>query len=222
MKIEGFIVERDYKSPEDEAIRFYCDKHGIDLMEVQYSKKLTPTILEGYVPCGSIPWMAQILGNITPDYYPEYLKDYLNRKVWETDKWPLGKKVFIKPADAHKRFNGFITYGTYRKKKRGPYWCSDIVHFENEWRYYVAHGKVVVAEWYKGGEKEKPEAPSIDHIGLSEDLFATLDFGTVDGKLTLVESHEPLAAGWYGTDHDKYAEWLAAGWFNRDKWLKDD
>ena len=41
----------------------------------------------------------------------------------------------------------------------------------------------------------------------------------VNGKLTLVEAHEPFSCGWYGKDYDKYVYWLIEGWFNRDKWM---
>ena len=220
MKIQGFIVESRYTGKEEMALALYCNKYKLPFLKVSYSKKSTPIIPDWYVPCGTIPWITQIVGKITPNYYPEYLHDYLNRRVWQTNDWPLGQKVFIKPADVHKRFIGFITCGTYRKKKRGPYWCSEVVHFENEWRYYIANGKVMTAEWYSGDEINTPDAPPVDHIKFPTDCFAAIDFGMVNGKLTLVEAHEPFSCGWYGNDHDKYTEWLAEGWFNRDKWIK--
>ena len=219
--VEGFIVQKGYAGKEEMAIAIYCTMNNLKFQKVQYSKKKSIEIPLNYIPCGSIPWMYSVIGQeVKPDYYPDFLKDYLNREVWKTDKWPLNKRVFIKPSDKHKRFTGFVTYGTYKKKKKGPYWCSDVVAFDNEWRYYIAYGKVIAAEWYAGDEIETPDAPSIDHIEFPQNYFAAVDFGICDGELTLVEAHQPFACGWYGKEHHKYVEWLAEGWINRNEWTK--
>jgi hypothetical protein len=169
---------------------------------------------EGYMPCGTVEWVEKFLPKekTVPDYYPEFLKGSLYRSVWRTDTWPLGKKVFIKPADRHKRFTGVITSGGYRKKKRGPYWCSDIVVFTNEWRYYVADGKVLVGEWYSGDEVNEPDAPELN-IAIPAGYCGALDFGTLTtGEFALVEANSPYACGWYGKKHELYSEWLIKGW----------
>lgn len=72
-----------------------------------------------FIPAGTIHWCDQFLppDKRIPDYYPEFLSSYLYRKVWKTNEWPLNQKVFIKPSDRHKRFNGFITTGGYRRKR---------------------------------------------------------------------------------------------------------
>jgi hypothetical protein len=169
---------------------------------------------EGYIPCGTVEWCDQFLPKEKriPDYYPEFLKDHLHRKVWRADTWPLGQKVFIKPSNFHKRFTGFVTSGGYRKKKKGPFWCSDIVSFTNEWRYYVAEGKVIVAEWYQGDEISEPDPPELN-IKLPSDYCGALDFGILtSGEFALVEANSPYACGWYGKKHALYAEWLIKGW----------
>ena len=169
---------------------------------------------EGYIPCGTVEWCENFLSKekTVPDYYPEFLKRYLFREVWIANKWPLNKKVFIKPADKHKRFNGVITSGGYRKKKKGPYWCSDIVSFTNEWRYYVADGKVLIAEWYSGDEVNEPDPPELK-VDMPADYCGALDFGTLTtGELALVEANSPYACGWYGKKNELYVEWLIKGW----------
>jgi len=207
--IQGFAIQSKYKGREDLAISHYCVMNKIPYKRVQNFKDIP----DGFTPCGSVEWCIQILGqNITPDYYPEFLKDHLHRKIWETDKWPLGEKVFIKPSKKYKRFTGFITNGGYRGKKKGPYWCSEVVHFDNEWRYYISNGKVLTGEWYWGDEINCPDAPSIDHIEFPEGFCGAADFGMYDGKLTLVEVNHPFACGWYGSNHELYAEWLYNGW----------
>lgn len=171
----------------------------------------------GYIPCGTVEWVLGILGkNVIPDYYPDFLQNYLFRRVWKTEEWPLGKKVFIKPADRYKRFTGFITNGGYRKKKKPPYWCSDVVSFRDEWRYYIANGKVLAAGWYWGDEDKQPDPPKIN-IPFPSDYCGAVDFGMLEtGEFALVEANHPFACGWYGTDHKAYSIWLAEGW----KWIK--
>jgi len=207
--IKGFAVQKEYQGKEDLAISHYCSMNRVKYRRVSNPKDIP----EGFTPCGSVEWCLQVLGHeITPDYYPDFLKEHIHRKIWETDKWPLGEKVFIKPSKKYKRFTGFITSGCYRGKKKGPYWCSSIVHFENEWRYYVSQGKVLTGEWYSGDDINCPDAPSIDHIEFPEGFCGAVDLGMSDGKLCLVEVNHPFACGWYGKQHELYAEWLYYGW----------
>ena len=174
---------------------------------------------DGWVPSGTVKWVSKVLGRVVvPDYYPDFLKDWVKRKVWKSDNWPLGQRIFIKPADIHKRFTGFVTFGGYRKKKRGPYWCSEVVHFQNEWRYYIAYGKMIGGYWYWGEKNEPQSTPELD-IVYPENWCGTADFGQLEnGEIQLVEAHPPFACGWYGKNHIEYAEFLALGC----KWLKEN
>ncbi len=166
-----------------------------------------------YTPCGSVEWVLAVLkAQVVPDYYPDFLQPYLHREVWKAEEWPLGKKVFIKPADKYKRFTGFITNGGYRKKKNPPYWCSDIVSFQNEWRYYISNGKILASGWYWGDENKMPDPPSLD-IDFPSDYCGAVDFGTLEnGELALVEANHPFACGWYGKNHKAYVQWIIDGW----------
>lgn len=169
---------------------------------------------EGFIPCGSVKWCENFLSKekTVPNYYPDFLNDYLFRKVWRADKWIMDKGIFIKPADKHKRFTGFITLGGYKKKKKGPYWCSEVVHFINEWRYYIADGKILTGEWYSGDEINTPDAPELK-INIPENFCGAIDFGMLDtGELALIENNGPYACGWYGKNDKLYAEWLIKGW----------
>ncbi len=169
---------------------------------------------EGFIPSGSVEWCEKFIPveKTIPDYYPDFLSKHLFRKVWKTDKWPLGMHVFIKPADRHKRFEGLITTGGYRKKKRGPYWCSEIVTFVNEWRYYIADGRILSGEWYDGDGVNTPDAPDLN-IEIPKGYCGALDFGRLTtGELALIEANSPYACGWYGKKSELYAEWVIKGW----------
>jgi hypothetical protein len=208
---------------EEKAITLYASMHHIPCKRV--SVKEVP---EGFIPVGTVEWFMKVTGwKFKPDNYPEFLRPWLKRKIWETDEWPLGQKVFIKPSDAYKRFNGRITNGTYRDKKKGPYWCSEIVKFTNEWRYYVSHGKVVHVGWYDGVKaswynpttpveelEEDLPAPELD-IDWPSDWVGSADFGTTsDRGVCLVESHEPFSVGCYMSlsNYEIYGKWVVDGW----------
>jgi len=205
--MKGFYFEHG-NSHEVKALYLYAIANNLEIK--WYNKKEDFDF--DYVPYGDVDWFLKLTKwNITPDYYPEFLSSYLHRKVWQEDKWPL-KRVFIKPSDKYKRFTGKVTSGTYRGKKKGPFWCSDIVEFKNEWRYYIANGEVLDVKWYLGPDEDK-KAPILD-IDWPKDYCGAVDFGEVDDKILLIEAHHPFSMGWYGsiTDNKKYGEWVVKGW----------
>jgi len=151
----------------------------------------------GYIPVGTVEFVEKCFRAFTPEYYPEFLHEHLHRKIWKTDEWPQQKGLFVKPAHRYKAWDGKLTTGGYRGKKKGPYWVSEQVKFMSEFRYYVANGEVLFGEWYDG-EIEK-DAPSIDFVEFPSDYCGAVDFGELDnGKLALVEANHPYAVGWYG------------------------
>ena len=213
----GFALQRGDNSKE--AILLNVLLHG-DVPLVRFPN--TQEIPSDLIPCGSVEWIESILGyHPVPDYYPEWVSKHLYRKVWKGDKWMLGERVFVKPSDKYKRFTGFITTDGYSKKKKPPYIFSEIVSFDNEWRYYISNGKVIETGWYSGDEINIPDAPTITGIDIPNGLCCAADFGTYNGKLCCVEVHHPFACGWYGnisTDSSTYIQWVIDGWlFMKDK-----
>jgi hypothetical protein len=211
MDIKGFALQFSRRGDKEEiAVMSHCV-----LNRIPYKLCRKPEDRpDGFISCGTVEWCENFLPKekTVPNYYPEFLKDHLFRKVWVTDKWPMASGIFIKPALKHKKFSGFTTIGGYSKKKRGPYWCSEAVSFTNEWRYYVADGKILTGEWYSGDGVNTPDAPKLN-IKIPEDYCGALDFGTLkSGELALVEANGPYACGWYGKDNKIYVEWLARGW----------
>jgi hypothetical protein len=209
MTFNGFGLEHGDNSKEAQAICLYTNYYKIP----RRSFRKPEEVPKGWIAYGSVKWTDRVLGSVTvPDYYPAFLAPWIKRKVWQQDKWPVGHTVFIKPADCHKRFNGFITTGTWKGKKRGPYWCSEIVQFVNEWRYYIAWGEVVASKWCCGAEESNAPVLSIDW---PKNFCGCVDFGTYpNGDVALVESNSPYACGWYGTlmEYKVYSEWIAEGW----------
>jgi len=208
---KGFALITQNKSLEAGRLILLCSIKNISLIKINKKEKCP----DDYIPCGSVEWCINSLGfNITPDYYPEWAKDFLHRKVWKSSEWLLGKKLFVKPADRYKRFTGFVTDGYYKGKKKPPLWYSDIVQFENEWRYYVSYGKVICSGWYWGDQINTPDAPELN-IKIPESYSGALDFGAdKKGQLILIESQHPFACGWYGKHEEDYLyfQWLIDGW----------
>ena len=207
----GFAIQSGDNSKESQCVCLYANYYKIPR---KFFGKASD-VPKGWVAVGSVRWAEEVMGKvITPDYYPVFLTDWVKRKVWRQDKWPYGSRVFIKPADAHKRFTGFVTTGTWKGKKKPPYWCSEIVKFTNEWRYYISNGKVIAAKWCSGIEDVELPAPTLS-INWPDDFCGAVDFGSYEnGEIALIESNSPFSCGWYGTltEYEIYTKWLIDGW----------
>lgn len=206
----GFAIDYSDTSPESKQIAVYCLVNDIEAKRFK-RKDFIPS---NYVPTGSVEFCERILGyHPMPDYYPDWASKYLFRKVWNSNEWILGERYFVKPSDRYKRFTGFVTKGTYSKKKKPPFVYSEIISFVNEWRYYVSAGKNKGGWWYCGNDEDKP-APDLN-IDIPDDYFGALDMGeTSTGLFALVESQHPFACGWYGSQQEVevYMQWLIDGW----------
>jgi hypothetical protein len=116
--------------------------------------------------------------------------------------------LFYKPADIPKRFDSAVM----SRPPKGRWVASEIVEFRDEWRAYIAKGKVLGVFCYSNFEKE--DAPTFPWA-IPKTITAAVDFGiTVDGRVLPVEVNDPYAIGWYGSlsQYQVYAEFVAAGW----------
>lgn len=186
----------------------YCALHQIPYRIVAKPTDVRPD----EIPVGNVPWVTAVLGHEdVPDYYPDFLAHLLHRKVWRADKWPYGHRVFIKPSDRHKRFTGFVTTGTWKGKKKPPFYCSEIVEWISEWRFYIAAGQVRDARWNFGEERPVP-ALTVDY---PPDYYGAVDFGLLStGEIALIEANTCFSVGWYGpmSEGATYVHWLADSW----------
>ncbi len=199
-------------TPDEICVRLYSDRKNIP-----YEKFKEPSeVPVGWIPVGTIEWVLGVTGwEVSTDTnYPEWLSEHFHRKIWKTNEWPTEGKVFVKPADTLKKFTGFVTDGTNPENFTGPFWCSEVLHFSNEWRYYVSHGVTLDAAWYLGEDDDAPP-PDISALEIRwpENWVGSVDFGMTERGLTLVEAHEPFAVGNYlGYHSEAYPEWLIDGW----------
>ncbi|MCK9154780.1 MAG: ATP-grasp domain-containing protein [Paludibacteraceae bacterium] len=164
---------------------------------------------------GTTDFIESVLGlHFEPDYYPPWASVLVSRRIKKTIRVP-GRECFVKPADKYKTFTGFVKEKGKLIKEclADEYWISDIVSFQQEWRYYVAKGNILETGWYQGEDEEEP-APKLE-IDIPQDVYGALDIGRLsNGNLELVEFHHPYSIGWYGRNDNAYAEFLIKGWEN--------
>lgn len=221
----AFALENTEETLEEEMIDMFCKENK------SYSYRFTESPMD-CIPIGSVEWCEKVYGSrFVPDYYPRFLRDYLYRNVWKSDYKVVreeNREVFIKPYRKYKKWTGFV-YTTENGDKGisddEQLWCSEIVHFINEWRYYIIKGEVFASAWYDGDisdtdvinglSKAPPELP-LDLLTKLKKMnyYGVIDMGEimVENKLTLalVEACHPYAIGWYlGSDsYLKYAQFI--------------
>lgn len=211
----NFALQRGRSDKETKTLNLYATLNP-DKVKIHYFNKAEDVPLSvNFVPCGVIDWVTSILGYVPiPNYYPIWLHHLLCRNIWTSNKWPMTANIFVKPYDKPKRFKATITTGTYRGKKKPPYYCSDKVNFVDEWRYYVVDGQIIYASWYDG-QNEDLEPPQFDQSVIPTNWCGCIDMGMLDnGKFALVECGEPYSIGWYGKfdNGSLYATFLIEGW----------
>ena len=205
------FVFQNSESWEAKSLLFYCVCNKI---KYRIDPEAT-TIKRDEVPSGTVDWTLRLLGrNVEPNYFPRFLYDFVERRVWKSELMP-NEKCFIKPADRYKRFDACLS--SELKDQAGPFVCSEIVSFIDEFRYYIASGECLDAQWYLG-ENDDPKDPPKLNIKWPKKWCGAADFGLLkDGSIQLVEAHHPFACGWYGKKQKIYAEFVQTGW----KYLKE-
>ena len=167
--------------------------------------------------------------------YPEFLKPYLHRKVWEDELGNIRREIFaegylknpifIKPKDKLKRFTGFVleTVEDLANCKgagnQTKVWCSEPVVFIDEFRCYFKKGTRPVIGCYKESFNESNRIKIqqfLNNLILGRefpDAFA-LDLGILStGEVTLVEMNDAFSLGLYkGCPPDFYAKCLIERW----------
>jgi hypothetical protein len=168
---------------------------------------------DNWIPVGSVEYCEEWLGwHPSPSYYPNFLFNCRHRGVWcQYGDGGLERiRMFVKPGERYKAFDGRI----FEREDDLPHcmlFCSEVVNFVQEWRYYVTQGKIVASGWYYGSDSDEP-APQLDAV-FPPDWSGAADFGRLDdGQLALVECQHPYACGWYGDDNESYVQWLIDGW----------
>ena len=207
--MKTFWIQHGYTGREALKVMDFASKMG---HEVKWGKNPS----ENIIPIGDVEFCESFLDyKPTPDFAPTWASSYLHRAVW---KFPVFNEnetlaqedVFVKSAESYKAWPAVIIKAGGVMPK-GILLLSEVVIFVQEWRYYVADGKVLTTGWYDGSDENEP-APELN-IKWPEHFCGAVDFGRLStGEIALVESQDPYACGWYGDDHKAYIEWLIKGW----------
>lgn len=165
------------------------------------------------------------------DTYPDILSDLLRRKVAKLPLYEVlaeidrGGVCFVKPADRAKLFTGYVMrpgddYPIKHVPRRERVWCSDVVKWVSEWRFYVVCGQIQAKACYGGDSSAVPDQDIV--VEALARLASTgtypehhaIDFGVLDNGLTaLVECNEGFAIGAYeGVEPGVYFEMLKGRW----------
>ncbi len=137
-----------------------------------------------------------------------------------------GERMFIKPADAHKRFTGFVYEphaGSFQfdgASGQTQVWCSTPVEFGAEFRAYVVNGEIVGVCPYEGTTADVEEPTNIarqivDAMRIAGSLVAgfSIDVGQLEDGYALVECNDGFALGLYdGLPHAAYTRLIEARW----------
>lgn len=176
---------------------------------------------------GSVTGKLKEYGITVPNInYPDELKPYLGRRIWETTIDQVLndesiRPVFVKPI-REKRFTGVVLRSEKDFPKMSycdpqePVLCSEVIDFETEWRVFVRYGKILDVRPYYGTWKNHFDTRVIENAVnayFTAPAGYAIDFGyTAEGKTLLVEVNDGFSVGSYGLAALDYAKLLSARW----------
>ncbi|MCF0126546.1 MAG: ATP-grasp domain-containing protein [Clostridia bacterium] len=184
---------------------------------------------------GEIQTMHYVFKKLGVDYsyedYPEILKKYLHRNIWEDIKGNitneiiendhLKKPVFVKPKDKLKAFTGFVCDGIDDLWKfnnvsdKTKIICSDPVCFVNEYRFYIIDGEIKAYALCPGNYSDLDLDISVVNNAAKEyGKTCVMDFGKLTtGETALIEVNEAYSVGLYNDScYSQYVKMLLKRW----------
>lgn len=192
-------------------------------------------------PVGSVEFVRramELAGIAEPPNlsYPDRCEQFLGRRLWRGRAADVATRQFVKPV-ATKAFTGFVFDPSVPDEQRCEHdreqlaafrqlpadamvWCSEVVQFVSEWRYYVLDGEIIGQARYDDYEDENapsPKASVVDKCirALTLDHPYALDVGvTTDGRTLLVEVNDAWAIGLYRRvmPNELYLQFLKTRW----------
>ena len=158
--------------------------------------------------------------------YPEELKPFLKRKIWESSINEIFNKkewnIFIKPKTETKLFTGKVInnemdlLGLMYKEDDIKIWCSELIDFKTEWRCFIRYKEILDIRRYKGDWDTKIDVKTVAsaiQCFTSQPYSFALDFGVnKNGETILVEVNDGHSLGTYGLSSAHYAKFLSARW----------
>lgn len=223
---------------EEKSLQAYFEKNNIEYKPF-YKKHLIQNKLkitrDDFI-AGEVPTMFAAMKQLGIEYnyqdYPDYLKKYLYRKIWESTMGDIKNQlfdignidaVFIKPKDNLKKFTGFVItciddlQYTNHAGNNTKIYCSEPVVWLSEFRCPVIDGKV--RGMFRTPYTCQGSAPDINEVQkIADDFIGSpkaycLDVGVLStGETALVEVNDAFSIGKYGMSDDLYAELVMTRW----------
>lgn len=196
--------------------------------DIHSMNDLGPTIgVSGYI--GDIHIALGKAGKIMPDNvdYPIQLQKYFGRKIYKSflgDIRSSIKPVFIKPANDHKLFTGFVYNDDQSSRLKVvtlsdevEVLCCDPIEIISEYRSFILDNQILDIRRYNGDWSVAPNknivTDSVELMIENAPRAYCLDwFITKSGETILGEMNEGFAFGHYGLDPVLYAKRLSARW----------
>lgn len=164
--------------------------------------------------------------------YPQSLRPYLKRTVWETTVKKLmmqnheeSLNIFVKPKSKIKLFTGFVINSQHDLlrlesfSKETALFCSSVVEWLSEFRVFVNQSEIVGIKNYSGNENlqfdmdmVKTAIKDFENSDERTDAYG-IDFGILSsGETALVEWNDGYALGSYGLDKEIYTDLILSRW----------
>lgn len=224
--------------PEHQDVKDLLESRGIEC-ELFTTKRLQRNqiqINEKTLIVGDHPTMLHVfkkLGvNSLASSYPESLRKYLKRNIWETTVRKLlmqddgeSLNIFVKPKSKTKLFTGFVVQSNYdlfkleTLAKDTELYCSSVVEWISECRVFVNQSKIVGIKNYDGDENlsldmniVESAIKDFENSNERTDGYG-IDFGILkNGETALVEWNDGFALGSYGLDKEVYMDLILIRW----------
>ena len=175
--------------------------------------------------------MKQLGINYEYNDYPECLKKYLHRKVWESSIKDIKEElynncainpIFIKPKNKLKKFTGFIIKSLDDLNQINDagndikIFCSEQVNFIAEYRCPVINGEIKDFCHYSGDRKiniDKTLVKKMVKDFINSPKAYCIDVGILNnGETALIEINDAFSIGKYSMSNEVYAELLITRW----------
>lgn len=235
-------LEKTSPKPMEESLLLarFCESIGLEhrfFTRKQVFRRQLALTKESFV-AGQVTTMQSVLkqlGLAAPRIpsYPQALRPFLRRSITHSNLAEVLRSLqhgtwspcFVKPRYDSKRFTGFILndlsdlYQVQGSSKTLEIVCSEICHFESEWRAFVLNGETLGLKLYRGYPEKSCDKPFMNEAvrafetsGLAPSAYA-LDFGVLStGQTALVEWNDAYSLGAYGLDHESYGHLLFHRW----------
>lgn len=226
--------------PENQDLfdEFSARGYAVDLFTEKLLVRRRLPLDRNSLVAGDIPVVLGALKQLdtpipAPDDYPECLRAFLRRRVWETRLDSVREQVysedfrpfFMKPKDRLKRFTGKVIESyddlspLYNISKQTSVYCSEVVRWRTEYRVFVIKGSIRGIRHYCGDPSVTLDEAviqsairALEESGKAISAYG-IDFGVLEsGETALIEANDGFSLGSYGLERSVYADLILTRW----------